>query len=244
MGPAAVPKQNGDRGQSALTQLRAFLAQQALPPATRLPPERELCDLLGVSRGELRKALARPGTAGRALAPCRQGHLHRRAPGRRTLVGRRDRRRRPIRARSCARGSPIEPELAREAALHATADDIAEMQLCLAGVARRRDLAAIRELGQPAAPGDRRGRAQRASARAVRHAECGAPHRGVGPAARRRTRIRRPIITASPSMRRSSRRSRSAIFGGGGAMRQHLENVQALLLTRGAARPRRSGNYS
>ena len=55
---APAHRADGDRGQSALTQLRAWLAQKQLPPATRLPPERELCEMLGVSRGELRKALA------------------------------------------------------------------------------------------------------------------------------------------------------------------------------------------
>src|SRR4029450_5297520 len=47
-----------DQGQGALTQLRAYLAQQALPTDGRLPPERELCETLGLSRGELRKGLA------------------------------------------------------------------------------------------------------------------------------------------------------------------------------------------
>src|SRR3546814_6411843 len=47
-----------DQGQGALTQMRAYLAQRDLPANSRLPPERELCDILGVSRGELRKALA------------------------------------------------------------------------------------------------------------------------------------------------------------------------------------------
>jgi len=49
---------HGEGGQSALTQLRAYLAQRELPPEARLPPERELSEILGVSRGELRKALA------------------------------------------------------------------------------------------------------------------------------------------------------------------------------------------
>ncbi len=51
-------------GQGALTQLRAWLAQRDLPANTRLPAERELCELLGVSRGELRKALAVAGEGG------------------------------------------------------------------------------------------------------------------------------------------------------------------------------------
>ena len=96
---------DGDRGQSALTQLRAWLAQKELPPSTRLPPERELSELLGVSRGDLRKALA-------ILE--RQGELWRHV-GKGTFIGAR-----PVaelssvaaiaaadqsRPRSCARGS-------------------------------------------------------------------------------------------------------------------------------------------
>jgi len=42
----------------ALIQLKAWLSQSNLPKDGRLPPEREFADLLGVSRGDLRKALA------------------------------------------------------------------------------------------------------------------------------------------------------------------------------------------
>ncbi|EHM01922.1 FCD domain protein [Acetobacteraceae bacterium AT-5844] len=41
-----------------LTLLQAYLATTTLPPSGRLPPERELAEALGVSRAELRKALA------------------------------------------------------------------------------------------------------------------------------------------------------------------------------------------
>lgn len=123
---------DGDRGQSALTQLRAYLAQKEPPPSTRLPPERELSEILGVSRGDLRKALA-------ILE--RQGELWRHV-GKGTFVGAR-----PVAelvpvAAIAARTNPaevmrarlvIEPELAREAALHATAGDIEEMRLCVTG---------------------------------------------------------------------------------------------------------------
>ena len=44
--------------EGALIQLRAWLAQRDLPEDGRLPPERELIEILGVTRGELRKALA------------------------------------------------------------------------------------------------------------------------------------------------------------------------------------------
>lgn len=43
---------------ATLVQLRAWLARSDLPPNTRLPPERELSEILGVSRASLRKALA------------------------------------------------------------------------------------------------------------------------------------------------------------------------------------------
>lgn len=45
------------RKDGVLVQLRAYLAKQELAAGNRLPPERELSELLGVSRGELRKAL-------------------------------------------------------------------------------------------------------------------------------------------------------------------------------------------
>jgi len=43
-----------DTGQSALTQLKAYLAQQDLPANTRLPPEREMSEILGVHRDTLK----------------------------------------------------------------------------------------------------------------------------------------------------------------------------------------------
>jgi DNA-binding FadR family transcriptional regulator len=122
----------GDHGESALTQLRAWLSQRELPPSTRLPPERELSELLGVSRGELRKALATLES---------RGELWRHV-GKGTFVGARPvseifsvpemaRQTNPsevMRARLV-----VEPELAREAALHATADDINALRLCASG---------------------------------------------------------------------------------------------------------------
>ena len=119
-----------DRGQSALTQLIAYLAQQELPPSTKLPPERELSELLGVSRGDLRKALAI--LEGR-------GELWRHV-GKGTFTGARPAEDMFSAAAIASRTSPaevmrarlvIEPELAREAALHATAEDMADMRRCL-----------------------------------------------------------------------------------------------------------------
>jgi DNA-binding FadR family transcriptional regulator len=121
-----------DRGAAALTQLRAFLAQKQLPPSTRLPPERELSELLGVSRGDLRKALA-------ILE--KHGELWRHV-GKGTFIGARPVAEMTSIADIAAQTNPgevmrarlsIEPELAREAALHATAEDLAEMKLSVTG---------------------------------------------------------------------------------------------------------------
>jgi DNA-binding FadR family transcriptional regulator len=123
---------HGENAQSALTQLRAYLAQQELPAATRLPAERELSEILGVSRGELRKALA-------ILEG--QGELWRHV-GKGTFVGARPVAELASVASIAAETSPaevmrarlvVEPELAREAALHHTLGDIAELRRCLTG---------------------------------------------------------------------------------------------------------------
>lgn len=121
-----------DEGQGALTQLRAYLAQQNLPTNARLPPERELGEILGVSRGELRKALA-------ALE--HEGELWRHV-GKGTFLGARPAEEISTVAVIAHQTNPrevmqarlaIEPEIAGEAALNATAEDIAEMWLCLKG---------------------------------------------------------------------------------------------------------------
>ncbi|HEY9536563.1 MAG TPA: FCD domain-containing protein [Kiloniellaceae bacterium] len=110
-----------------MTQLRAYLAQRDLPANSRLPPERELCDILGVSRGELRKALA---------AMESNGELWRHV-GKGTFIGARPTKEYSDVAAIAALTNPrevmqarllIEPQIAREAALNATAGDIAELK--------------------------------------------------------------------------------------------------------------------
>lgn len=119
-----------DQGQGALTQLRAYLAQRDLPSNSRLPPERELCDILGVSRGELRKALAVMES---------NGELWRHV-GKGTFIGARPTKEYSDVAAIAALTNPrdvmqarllIEPQIAREAALNATAGDIAELKQCM-----------------------------------------------------------------------------------------------------------------
>jgi len=116
--------------QGALTQLRAYLAQAELGDDSRLPPERQLCRALGISRSELRKGLAQLEAEGQIW----------RHVGKGTFIGRR-----PIDspadlAAITRRTNPgevmrtrmlIEPEVARLAAVNATSEQIAEMRLCL-----------------------------------------------------------------------------------------------------------------
>ena len=115
--------------ESALTQLKAWLAQPDLPSDGRLPPERELCALLGVSRGALRKALA-------TLE--QDGELWRQV-GKGTFIGARSVEK-SLSISTIAEGSNplevmqarllVEPMLAREATVHATGAHLTEMRRC------------------------------------------------------------------------------------------------------------------
>ncbi|HUF45110.1 MAG TPA: FCD domain-containing protein [Aestuariivirgaceae bacterium] len=116
----------------ALTQLKAFLAQFDPAANPRVPPERELCEALGVSRGELRKALA-------ILE--QEGELWRHV-GKGTFLGARPAEELSSVAAIAHRTNPrevmharllIEPQIAGEAALNATAAHITEMRQCLKG---------------------------------------------------------------------------------------------------------------
>lgn len=115
---------------SALTQLKAWLAQSELPADGRLPPERELCDLLGVTRNELRKSLA-------ALE--RDGEIWRQV-GKGTFVGARPSQQLLSVTAIASATNPlevmqarlvIEPMLAGEAAVHATGAHLEELRRCI-----------------------------------------------------------------------------------------------------------------
>jgi DNA-binding FadR family transcriptional regulator len=108
-----------------LTQLSGYLAAAELPEDGRLPPERELAELLGVKRTELRRSLA-------VLE--REGQLWRQV-GKGTFVGPRPPQLLDI-ADLAERSNPLqvmrariglEPELARLAAINATAMEIATL---------------------------------------------------------------------------------------------------------------------
>jgi len=120
---------HADDHDATLVQLRAWLADRDLPANTRLPPERELCEILGVSRGDLRKALATLES---------EGQLWRHV-GKGTFTGARasdvislseiERVTNPaevMRARLL-----IEPVIAREAALNATSAQVEGLRRCI-----------------------------------------------------------------------------------------------------------------
>jgi len=114
---------------AALVQLRAWLTRHDSPPGTRLPAERELSETLGVSRGNLRKALA-------TLE--KEGQLWRHV-GKGTFTGSQkievmslaeiDRETNP--AEVMRTRLLIEPIIAREAALNATRKEIDNMKSCV-----------------------------------------------------------------------------------------------------------------
>lgn len=118
-----------DRHAATLVQLRAWLTRHDFPPDTRLPPERELAEILGVSRGDLRKALATLEA---------EGQLWRHV-GKGTFVGARrieimsladiDRVTNP--AEVMRTRLLIEPMIAREAALNATTLHIEALHRCV-----------------------------------------------------------------------------------------------------------------
>ncbi len=125
---SSIPNIHGDGGSAAMVQLQAYLAQLPAAEESRLPSERELSEILGVSRGDLRKALAIMEKDGRIW----------RHVGKGTFVGSRPLSTTIEIADIAARTTPsdvmrarllLEPQIAREAALHATIDDIAAMRL-------------------------------------------------------------------------------------------------------------------
>lgn len=124
--PADTP---ADANDATLVQLRAWLTRHDFPPDTRLPAERELSDLLGVSRGDLRKALATLEA---------EGQLWRHV-GKGTFTGARkievmsladiDRETNP--AEVMRTRLLIEPIIAREAALNATSKHLEALKRCV-----------------------------------------------------------------------------------------------------------------
>ncbi|WP_245409813.1 FadR/GntR family transcriptional regulator [Pararhizobium haloflavum] len=123
--------QRMDEHHGALVQLRAYLSQRQLKVNSRLPPERELSQLVGASRGELRKALAILEEEGAVWRHVGKGTFVGDAVITDTYnlaaVAQRTNPQEVMRARFA-----IEPVLAGEAAHHSSPLDIAALQNCTA----------------------------------------------------------------------------------------------------------------
>lgn len=124
--------------ETALTAVRRLLENGDYPLNSRLPPERDLCERLGVKRNVLRKALARLEA---------DGHIWRHV-GKGTFVGSPPSGLLDDSSSIASRTNPaevmqarltVEPELARLAALNATAAEISEMWRCIRGTRQARE---------------------------------------------------------------------------------------------------------
>lgn len=115
---------------STLIQLRAWLARHHNSGDTRLPPERVLSAELGVSRGELRKALATLEHEGAIWRHVGKGTFLGSRPLE-NLVTLTDLERKTTPVEIMRTRQILETALARDAALHATKEDITEMKACM-----------------------------------------------------------------------------------------------------------------
>jgi DNA-binding FadR family transcriptional regulator len=120
----------GSENSGVLVRLRAYLAQAQLGGVERLPPERELATALGVTRAELRKALATLAAEGQLWRHVGKGTFLGTRPADAVLdAAAMARRTNPAEVMNARLA--IEPELARMAALNATPAQIADMRACL-----------------------------------------------------------------------------------------------------------------
>ncbi|WP_174258177.1 FadR/GntR family transcriptional regulator [Tabrizicola piscis] len=126
----AAMADHGVSGSAALAQLRAYIADRAFKPGERLPPERVLCLDLGLNRAELRRALQVLESENRLWRHVGKGtFLTDVDPGaaQADAFGQLAQQVSPadvLRARAA-----LEPAIAREAALHASASAIAKLRL-------------------------------------------------------------------------------------------------------------------
>ncbi len=119
---------NKEISEGALVQLRAFIAQGDFALNDRLPPERDLCEKLGIGRSELRKAFAvleAEGAIWRHVGRgtfVGNGHGHIADSHSIASIAKRTTPQEVMYARIV-----LEPMLAREAALHATAEHVEQL---------------------------------------------------------------------------------------------------------------------
>jgi len=119
---------NRETSEGALVQLRAYIAQGEFALNDRLPPERVLCESLGIARSELRKAFAvleLEGSIWRHVGRgtfVGNGHGHSTDSQSIALIAKRTTPQEVTYARLV-----LEPLLAREAALHATSEHMEQL---------------------------------------------------------------------------------------------------------------------
>jgi DNA-binding FadR family transcriptional regulator len=119
---------NSENSAGALVQLRAYIAQGKFSRNDRLPPERQLCLDLGVSRAELRRAFTVLESEGSIWRHVGRGTFVGDGPGAGefpsiSAIAKRTTPREVMHARVM-----LEPLLTHEAALHATAEDVEELR--------------------------------------------------------------------------------------------------------------------
>ena len=119
---------NSENSAGALVQLRAYIAQGDFARNDRLPPERKLCLDLGVSRAELRRAFTVLESEGSIWRHVGRGTFIGDEPGAGefpsiSAIAKRTTPLEVMQARAM-----LEPLLSREAALHATAEELDELR--------------------------------------------------------------------------------------------------------------------
>ena len=119
-----------DLGPSPLDRLKTFIAEGNFQLNSRLPPERELCERLGITRTALRSSLATLESEGQLWRHVGKGTFVGTRPVEdwaniRTITNQTN----PVEVMRTRQ--LIEPEIARLAALNATARNIEEMRLCM-----------------------------------------------------------------------------------------------------------------
>jgi DNA-binding FadR family transcriptional regulator len=117
-----------DESAGVLTQLRAYLASSEISANGRLPPERDLAEMLGVTRAELRKGLAVLEGEGALWRHVGKGTFVGTRPlaaaADVTALARKTRPQEVMRARIA-----LEPEITRLAALNATEEELARLRI-------------------------------------------------------------------------------------------------------------------
>jgi len=114
---------------ATLVQLRAWLTRHDFPADTRLPAERDLAERLGVSRGDLRKALATLEAEGQLWRHVGKGTFT--GPRAIEVMSLSEIARETNPAEVMRTRLLIEPIIAREAALNATSSDLDAMRRCI-----------------------------------------------------------------------------------------------------------------